>query len=79
MLQRAKLKLSTGRATNIHGGISGAATDGERKPWISSIHGQIQHRRMMPTSTGSSPPSMLFHSACFQGSAIGRFICQIRL
>ncbi len=75
-LQRARLKLRTGSAISISGGISGAATAGDRKPWISSIHGQIQHSRITPTSVGSNRPSMQLHSACFQGNTSGEFIWQ---
>ena len=75
MVQRAKVKLNIGKTITIHGDISGADSEGARKPCSSSIQGQIQQKRMTPTSAGSSTPSTLFHSACLQGTAICELIC----
>ena len=79
MVQRAKVKLNIGRTITIHGAITGTDREGDRKPCSRSIQGQIQQKRMTPTSAGSSSPSTLFHSACLQGNAICELICQFLL
>ena len=77
MVQRANVKLNIGRTTTIQGAIRGMSSEGDRNPCSISIQGQIQQKRMTPTSAGSSRPSTLFHSACLQGTAICELICQI--